>query len=71
MAVSSTFPLPDLGFSGHSLVGWLFTDEEQKKVGSLPNILVPHIQALCMTSQTQTVGHKMAALTSASMTLKC
>ena len=46
-------------FSGHSIVGSIFTNEEQKKVGSLK--LSSHILALFMMTLTQTAGHKLSS----------
>jgi len=50
--------------SGHSHVGSLFTDEEQKGGWLLLWLtLLPHMLALLMMSLAQAAGHKMAALT--------
>ena len=46
-------------FSGCSVLGSIFTNEEQKKVGSLKRS--SHILALFMTTLTQTAGHKLGS----------
>ena len=58
--------LSNFNSSGLSHIGWLFTTEEQKNLGSWRSWVFCHIYRPCFGLYRQTAGHKIAALTTVS-----